>query len=114
MLGALIWIAWTLAETYVSPALTRFWALSATALILIVAWASYNLGQLEAKGKLDGLDLGVERVTKAAATAIDLRAQAAREIRQPRAEPSVTLLPDPGPALTFRQQIVDGETVIDL
>ena len=68
ILGALfvgLFLAWR-AMAHVSPDGARAWALGATILLLIgvpaAARAGYRLGRIEARGKLDGIDAGVERV----------------------------------------------------
>ena len=114
VVAGLAWAVWTLAETYVSPTAARAWALAATILLPVVGRACYHLGQTEARGKLSGIDAGIDRVTRAAATAIDLRATSASKMRQvTRPDPQVVLLPNPEPVITVRPQITDGE-VVDL
>ena len=109
ILGFAGWGLWTLAEEFVSPGLTRAWAFVATALIPPVAGAAYWLGQAEARGKIAGVDLGVERVTRAAGTTVDLRTSATRQYREAaKPEPPPVVLPDPQFSV---RQIVDGEVV---
>lgn len=102
------WGLWTLAEKFVSPGLTRFWALLATVLIPLVAGSFYWLGQIEARGKVAGLDLGIEKVTRAASSTVDLRATATSRMREAvRSEPPPPImLPD-----FNMREIIDGDVV---
>lgn len=106
------WAAWELASTCVSPTAARAWALLATALLPVAARAGYALGQSESRGKLVGIDAGIERVTKAAATAIDLRATSARAMRQAR-QPPVMQAPTILPPLEYveRPQLPGGDAI---
>jgi hypothetical protein len=110
MAGA-VWGIWELVSTYVPPGWTRAWALIATVLLPMAFGIGYNLGLTESRGKLRGIDAGIERVTRAAAAAIDLRATSARKMRQAQREPPVVLPPLPGPTIIERPQIESGEIV---
>lgn len=103
-----LWGIWSLFESYISPEWTRAIAIFAIVLLPVVIWASYHVGLTESKGKLRGIDQGVERVMRTAAEAIDLRATSARVMRQaaqPEPPPVVVL---PEPVFTVRQ-LMHGE-----
>ena len=97
LLGLAIWGVWQLVSIYVSPTWTRIWALIATALIPVAGWACFNLGLTENRGRLAGIDAGIDRVVKSAAAAIDLRATSTRKMRQAQQDPPVLLPPLPAP-----------------
>lgn len=114
LLGGILWGVWHLVATYISPTMARLWALVATALLPVIGVASYRLGQNESRGVMYGIDAGIERVGKAAAQAIDMRASQARVIREVRqATPAAYTveLPRPEPAITVRPQLQSGEPV---
>jgi len=100
------WAVWAFFRAYISPDWTRMIAIAGLVFLPVVGWACYNMGLTESKGKLKGIDAGIERVTKAAATAIDLRATGTRAIREASKPPGITL-PQP-PVFTYRQ-IGDGD-----
>ena len=75
----------------------------------VVGWGCWELGQTESKGKLHGIDAGIDRVTRAAATAIDLRATSARKMKQAQQAPAVVL--PPLPTIVERPQIESSEIV---
>lgn len=64
----------------------RWWAGVATAILPLVAGASWALGRWQAREVLKGVDLGVDRVMRAAQGTADLRTAAVREARRPAAE----------------------------
>lgn len=104
--AGLIWGTWQLVSTYISPDLARAWALVATVMLPVVAIASYRLGHIESRGVLTGIDTGVNRVTRAAAAAIDLRSATVSAIKRSSSEPSPAYaveLPQIQPAITLRQ-----------
>jgi hypothetical protein len=111
LVALIAWAIWELVSTYVSPTVARVWALIVTVLLPMVFGIGYNLGLTESRGKLRGIDAGVDRVVKAAAAAIDLRATSARKMRQAQAEPPVVLPPLPAPTIVERPQIDSGEVV---
>lgn len=107
------WAIWSLTTIYVSPTAARAWALVATVLLPVTLVTGYTWGQTESRGRLRGIDQGIERVVKAAATAIDLRATSVRATRQAgQPEPPIVL-----PPLDYieRQQLASNNSrVIDL
>jgi hypothetical protein len=60
------WGAWHLVSTYVSVDVARVWALAATILLPVALVTGRSLGFTESRGRLDGIDKGMERLTKAA------------------------------------------------
>lgn len=107
------WLVWQFFETYISPTWTRVIAIVSMASLPVVGWACYNLGLTEAKGKLKGIDAGIERVTRAATAAIDLRAMGARAMRETTTPPGVVTLPNIPPVIITRQ-LADGNDVVEL
>ena len=107
------WAIWSLTTIYVSPTAARAWALVATVLLPVTLVTGYTWGQTESRGRLRGIDQGIERVVKAAATAIDLRATSVRATRQATQPdpPPVTL---PPPDYMERRQLTASNEIIDL
>jgi len=107
-----IFALWRFFCVFVSPDWTRAIALLAMALIPVTGRAFYLLGLTESRGKLRGIDAGINRVTKAAATAIDLRATSARAMRQAvRPDPPVVMLPQVQTIIRAKPQLNSGEVV---
>jgi len=106
------WAIWLFFETYISPTWTRAIAILALVSLPVVGWACYNLGLTEVKGKLKGIDQGIDKVVKAASAAIDLRASGARSMREATRPPGVAL-PQVGPVIV-RRQLSDGNDVVEL
>lgn len=106
------WGIWELVSL-VPPDWARVWAIAATLFLPIVGWGCWELGQTESKGKLHGIDAGIERVTRAASTAIDLRATSVRKMRQAQTDSPVVLPPLPETIIVEQSQLQSGE-VVDL
>ncbi len=94
VLAAVLLLAYALAHA--SETALRWWAGLITAVILPIALTSYWLGHTEARGRIAGLDLGINAVTKAAVNTTDaagrtanIRVQAARQVAAPPTTPSV-------------------------
>jgi hypothetical protein len=92
ILAGLCWLAWRLTAS-LEPVVLRAWALLATIAIPLALWLGYRLGHTEARGRLQGIDDGLGRVTAAAATVIDLRGQASQRLREPTQPPVDVELP---------------------
>lgn len=105
------WAIWLFFKSYISPDWTRLLAIAGLVSSPLVGWACYNLGLTEARGKLGGIDAGIERVTKAAAAAIDLRATSAKVMREVAKPPGLILQP---PVYTYRQLNDGGGEVVEL
>jgi hypothetical protein len=100
--GVVGWLAWRLMGL-VEPDTARAWALLATVLATVLppaaAWAGYKVGHLQADGRMQGIDDGLEKVVTAAQTAIDLRVQNITKIKEATREPApYIVLPPPEPA----------------
>jgi len=102
----LAWAAWLFFETYISPDWTRIIALVGLVALPITGWLCYSLGLTEAKGKLVGIDLGINKVVRAASETINLRSTAARAMRD-ASRPEVRL-PQIPPMIITRRQLSDG------
>jgi len=66
---------------FVPANIVRPWALVTTLLLPISFWLGHRYGQLEVKGRLDGIDQAVNSVMGAAGKVADLRARTARQMR---------------------------------
>lgn len=103
-LSAFMAIVGLIAFDFASEVWLRILTFAALVSLPIIGFSCYQLGLTEAKGRLRGIDQGIDRVTGAAAKAIDLRASAARTMRQAvRPEPLAVDLPQVGPIITVRQ-----------
>ena len=88
------WLAWRLMLLVPSDA-ARLWALIATALLPAVGYAAWCLGQLEARGRLAGMDQAIGKVMGAAARTADLRAGATQAIQRAATRPpEIVALPE--------------------
>ena len=98
----------------VPPNAARAWALAATVLLPVVAWGGHRLGNLEARGKIQGLDLGIKAVVGAANKVADVKVSTARAMRRPEpAGPPLVTLPEA--EIVPRRQLVDrGHQVVEL
>jgi len=97
VMGLVSWV-------FATEAWVRVLAFVALVSLPIIGFCCYQLGLTEAKGRLRGIDQGVDRVTSAAAKAIDLRASSATLMRQAaRPDPLAVDLPQVGPSITVRQ-----------
>jgi len=74
-----------------SPGLVAGWALLATALLPLVGWGGWKLGQLEARGTLAGLQAGLMAAIGAGKEIADVKVRAAHQMRQPDLIHQVTL-----------------------
>lgn len=84
---------WRLMVIHVSADVARAWALIATALLPLTGWAAYRLGQVEARGMLGGLGLGITSALGAANKVADVKIKTARAMRQPDPAQMVVLPP---------------------
>lgn len=105
------WAVWVFFRACISPDWTRLIAICGLVSLPVVGWACYNLGLTESRGKLKGIDAGIERVTKAATAAIDLRATSARVMKEASRPPGVTLQP---PVYTYRQLSDGNGEIVEL
>lgn len=107
------WAIWAFFTAYISPVWTRVWAIAFTVAVPVVGRLCYTLGLTESRGKLVGIDQGIDKVYGAATRAIDLRSMAARSMPHTKwsSEPPMIALPEP--PMIVRSQIERGE-VIDL
>lgn len=104
-LTAIGWATWSVFEAFVSVIWTRVIALVALVLLPAVGWSCYQVGLIEAKGRLKGVDQGIGKVAGAATRVIGLQAQA-RQAARP--DPQVVMLPSIEPTFSVRQ-LQDGE-----
>jgi len=113
VLAVLGLLAWKLMEN-VEPDTARAWALVATVLLPAAAWLGYRLGHTEARGRLKGIDDGLDKVVSAAYKAIDLRVQNITRTKEATREPApYIVLPPPEPA--FRMlEASDSHELIEL
>jgi hypothetical protein len=82
----------------------RWLAFLALVSLPVIGFCFYQLGLTEARGRLRGIDQGVDRVSGMAATVVDLRASSATLMRQAaRPEPLAVDLPQVGPSITVRR-----------
>jgi hypothetical protein len=112
ILAGVAWLLWHM-MLEVSPNAARAWALAATALLPITAYVSWRLGHTEARGRLDGIEQGVASVMGAANKAVDLRAGAARTMRQ-AAKPDPPTVVLPTVEIVPRRPSPSGRDVIEL
>ena len=88
------WLAWRLMRLVPSDA-ARVWALVATALLPATAYVAWWMGQLEARGRLVGMDQAIGEVMGAAARTADLRAGATQAIQRAATRPpEIVALPE--------------------
>ena len=89
---------------FASETWARVLAFAALVALPVIGFCCYQLGLTEAKGRLRGIDQGIDRVTGAAAKAIDLRASSATLMRQ-AANPELLPvdLPQVEPVITVRR-----------
>jgi hypothetical protein len=110
MLAGIIWLIWC--GMLLVPANTaRLWALLATALLPVVAWAGWYFGHTEARGRLAGIDQAVDKVMGAATRAAGLQVSAARAMRRSAPEPPIVVLPD---VEIVPRQLQSGGDIIEL
>ena len=110
MLAGVIWLVWR--GMLLVPANTaRLWALLATALLPAATWAGWYFGHTEARGRLAGIDAGIDRVMGAATKAAGLQVSAARAMRRPVPDPPVVVLPD---VEIVPRQLHSGGDIIEL
>jgi hypothetical protein len=89
---------------FASEEWVRVLAFFALIALPVVGFCCYQLGLTEAKGRLRGIDQGVDRVSGMAATVVDLRASSATLMRQAaRPDPLTVDLPQVGPSITVRR-----------
>ena len=80
-----------------TPSVLAVWALVATGGLPLAAWAGWRLGQLEARGQLEGLKMGLTTAVQAGRDVADVKVTAVRAMRQtetvrPVALPQVEIL----------------------
>ncbi len=108
-LVALVIGAWFLVGWVLDGGLDRAWAVIATLLLPAVAFGFYRLGQIEARGAITGLKMGVAEVHTAAEKAGGIKVTLHQRMREAD-KPPVVVLPDPGAGFSMRQ-LSDGERV---
>jgi len=65
-----------------SRSVVAVWALVATGGLPLVAWGGWWLGQLEARGQLEGLKMGLTTAVQAGQKVADVKVTAVRAMRQ--------------------------------
>lgn len=103
------WGVWQLASS-LDPTTLKVWTLLATAAVFPAVWFGYWLGATESRGKVAGLDLGVNRVIEAATRTADLRATAASAMRRAVSDGPQELVLLPEPPITV-QRLAEGEVI---
>ena len=95
IIGLLCWLIWQ-GMLQVSPNAARLWALLATVALPGVAWAGWWFGHTEARGRLAGIDQGVDKLMGALSQAAGLRVGTARAMRRPAmyTQPPMVVLPE--------------------
>ena len=86
------YVVWHSVTVRMSAGVVAAWALLATLLLIPMAGLGYWVGTLQARGVIQGLDLGVKPVTQAATRLADIRASALRAAKD---EPMIVELPMP-------------------
>jgi hypothetical protein len=111
LIAGVIVLAWR-GMSHVEADAARAWALVATLLLPLGIWIGYRLGHTEAKGRLRGIDDGLDRVVHAASKAIDLRVTNITRTKTVQTDtPNVVVLPPPESAFTMRPQLPSGDVV---
>ena len=102
----------------VAPDAARAWALIATVVLPGVFWAGWRMGHTEAKGRLQGIDDGLDKIVKAADLAINARATHIVKTKEAKRDQlPVVILPNPAQlppvdsTFTMRQQLSAGEVI---
>ena len=95
-----------------TPSVLAVWALVATGGLPLAAWAGWRLGQLEARGQLEGLKMGLTTAVQAGRDVADVKVTAVRAMRQtetvrPVELPRVEVLPR-------RELVAGGGDVVEL
>lgn len=107
----LLWQAW-LVLVGLDPDILTAWALLVTLVLPVVAFAGWILGRREASVKVDGLDMGVEKVIGMAERVADIRDRSAAKVRQQPVQ--IAVLPQLQGGVIHRE-LTDGEgKVVDL
>ena len=96
----------------VNPDGARAWALAVTVVLPGVFWAGWRMGHTEAKGRLRGIDDGLDKIVKAADLAINARATHIVKTKEAKGDrPPVVVLPTPESVFTMRRQLPAGDVV---
>ncbi|MBU0490451.1 MAG: hypothetical protein KKA73_21530 [Chloroflexi bacterium] len=82
-------LAFIIANT--SPIDARMWAFLATLGMPLGGLAGYWLGRVEARGRVAGIDQGIERVSRAANDTATLRVNVAHAMRAPAQSPATII-----------------------
>ena len=90
---------WKLTVTNVSPGGLAAWALLATALLPVSAWAGNRWGSNEARGLIAGIGLGAGPVVDTAQKVADVKVATAQRMRQPAPVVEVPEIVDVTPRL---------------
>lgn len=93
LLYGLAWVLWQ-SMLKVPPDLARLWALVATGLLPVTAWVTYALAMRVVYGRLQGIDDGISKVSKAGAVAASLRVHVHHALRRPEPVTPTVILPD--------------------
>jgi H+/Cl- antiporter ClcA len=119
VLGVAGFALWLLRElwlwlTGVDPDVLATWALLVTLALPVMAFASWILGRREANIKVDGLDLGIEKVMGMAEKVADIRDRSAAKIKQQPVQ--IAVLPQLQQGGVVHRELTSGEDqrVIDL
>jgi hypothetical protein len=119
VLGVAGFALWLLRElwlwlTGVDPDVLATWALLITLALPIMTLGGWILGRREASIKVDGLDMGVEKVVGMAERVADIRDRSAAKIKQPPVQ--VAVLPQLQQGGVIHRELTSGEDqkVIDL
>jgi len=108
----LLWQAW-LVLVGLDPDLLVAWALSVTIALPVAAFGGWILGRREASVKVDGLDMGVEKVVGMAEKVADIRDRSAAKIKQPPVQ--IAVLPQLQQGGVVHRELTEGEgKVVDL
>jgi hypothetical protein len=106
---------WIAMQT-VAPNTARAWALLATGLLPIAAWAGWWFGHTEARGRLRGMDDAVDKVMGGATkiAGLGLRTQQASKAPARRPEPETWRVALPDVEIVERRQLTSGDDVVEL
>lgn len=97
---------------HVPPNAARAWALTATLLLFPVGALFWFLGHTEARGRLAGIDLAVDKVMGTATRAAGLGVQTRQAMHQAtREQHHVVVLPD---TQITQRRLTEGSTVVEL
>lgn len=113
LLAGLLALAWH-GMSQVEEEGLRIWALVATLLLPVAGWTGYRLGHTEARGRMQGIDDGLDKVVSAAARAIDLKVTNIHRTKEAVREPAPYVILPP-PEASFRMlEEPRGQEIIEL